>query len=223
MPFGGSDLLLQESVDYLQYEEFQALRRACDLKYEQGPKTDIAAWERDRDKLLWALMWVTGGRVSDVLEMTSDRFNFKEKTVTYLVKKRKSKQKRGKGKKEASEFWHTVSIDMETLAEVMDYIQTWDVKGPLFYVIWKKEKKVMSRQNVNKMLKKHSELVGLRHVHPHMFRHGLAMYLQGQGVPIEVIAYRLAHSSTRITLETYARMNAEQERNIIDSLEVKLR
>lgn len=207
----------------MKLEEFQALRRACDLKQEQGPKTETAEWERDRDKLLWALMWVTGGRVSDVLEMTSDRFNFKEKTITYLVKKRKSKQKSGKGKKEASEFWHTVSLDMETLAEVMDYIQTWDVKGPLFYVIWKKEKKIMSRQNVNKMLKKYAGLVGLRHIHPHMFRHGLAMYLQSQGVPVEVIAYRLAHSSTRITLETYARMNVNQEQNIIESLGVQLR
>lgn len=221
MPFGGSDLLLQESVDYLKPEEFQALRRACDLKFEQGPKTEVAAWERDRDKLLFALMWVTGGRVSDVIEMTSDRFNFKEKTITYLVKKRKSKQKRGK--KEASEFWHTVSIDMETLAEVMDYIQTWSVQGPLFYVTWRGEKKIMTRQNVNKMINKYSDLIGLRHVYPHMFRHGLAMFLQAQGVTIEAIAYRLAHSSTRITLETYARMNTEQERLGRESIGAKLR
>lgn len=42
-------------------------------------------------------------------------------------------------------------------------------------------------------------------------------------VDLPPIAYRLAHSSTRITLETYARMNTEQERLGRESIGAKLR
>jgi integrase len=54
-----------------------------------------------------------------------------------------------------------------------------------------------------------------------MYRHGLAMFLQGQGLYAEVRAYRLGHSSTQVTLGTYARLDALQERKILESIGVR--
>jgi integrase len=63
----------------------------------------------------------------------------------------------------------------------------------------------------------------MRRINPHMFRHGLAMYLQSQGVMAELIAYHLAHSSTAVTLSFYARIDATQERAMFESMNVRLR
>jgi integrase len=106
---------------------------------------------------------------------------------------------------------------METLSEVMDYIQTWSIKGLLFPST-RKSTKTLTRQAVNKKFNEYCAVAGLRHIHPHMVRHGLAMFMQARGVPAHEIAFRLAHSSTAITLATYARMSKDQEKQILDSL-----
>jgi hypothetical protein len=49
------------------------------------------------------------------------------------------------------------------------------------------------------------------------------MFMQVQGALAELIGFRLAHSSIAITLKTYARLDANQERNMLNSLGVKLR
>ena len=56
-----------------------------------------------------------------------------------------------------------------------------------------------------------------------MMRHGIAMHLQSQGVPAEAITHHLAHSSTSVTISTYARMSASQEKAILENLNVKFR
>jgi len=189
------------------------------MTYERSKKTENDEWIKDRDSLLLSLMWVTGGRIADCLTFTDYNLNIKERTITFTVKKRKVRDYKYEDPKP---FVHTVSLDNETLFEVLDYTRKWEIKGLLF-ASRRKSNKSLTRQAINKKLNEYSDLVGIRHIHPHMFRHGLAMFLQSQGVPIEVISFRLAHSSTRITLETYARMSASQERSIIESLGVRLR
>lgn len=217
IPFGNKNMVLAEPVDHIELHEVQALIRACDIAYENSKQTDNYRWIRDRDKLLLQMLWTTGARISDVLSLETSKINFKENSITFLVHKRRSKKKQTGG-----EFWHTISLDLRTLAEIMDYIQTWSVKGLLFSSTRTKQK-ILTRQAINKRLNELAALVHLRHIHPHMFRHGLAMHLQAQGVPAEVIAYRLAHSSTAITLQTYARMNLTQEKSILESLNVQFR
>jgi integrase/recombinase XerD len=212
VPRGGSDVILREEVEHAEFYEIESLKRACDLAYEKRSKTENYHWIRDRDKLLLTMLWATGARVSDVIEMATHQINFKEKNIRFLVHKRKSKKVKTGG-----EYWHTINIDMETLSEVMDYIQTWSIKGLLFPST-RKSAKTLTRQAVNKKFNEYCAVAGLRHIHPHMVRHGLAMFMQARGVPAHEIAFRLAHSSTAITLATYARMSKDQEKQILDSL-----
>jgi len=189
------------------------------MTYERSKQTENNEWIKDRDSLLLSLMWVTGGRVADCLTFRDSDLNIKERTITFTVKKRKVRDYKYEDPKP---FIHTVTLDNETLFEALEYTRKWGITGLLFPAR-KGSKNPLTRQAINKKLNEYSDLVGIRHIHPHMFRHGLAMFLQSQGVPIEVISFRLAHSSTRITLETYARMSATQERSIIESLGVRLR
>lgn len=215
IPYSNKNMVLAEPVDHIELFEVHALTRACDIAYERSKQTENYAWIRDRDKLLIQMLWATGARISDALNMNTSAINFKENTITFLVRKRRSKKAKTGG-----EFWHTISLDLKTLSEIMGYIQTWSIKGLLFPA--PSREKPLSRKLANKRLNELAALAHIRPIHPHMFRHGLAMHLQSQGVPVEVIAYRLAHSSTAITLQTYARMNAEQERAILDTLNVKI-
>ncbi len=212
-----SNLMLKKHVEYLTLAESESIKRAVDIVFERSNHTRNDAWIRDRDKLLLSLMWTTGARISDVLSFTDESINFTKKTATFLVKKRHDP--------EAPDglFWLELSLDMETLSELMAYIHTWSIHGYLFRPFML-SKKALTRQAVAKKIKQLAGIVGLpRDIHCHMFRHGLAMYMQGQGAYAEVIAYRLGHSSTAVTLGTYARLDANQERQILDNIGVRLR
>lgn len=217
VPFGGGDLLLKEQVDYLELHEVDSLKRACDIIYEQSKQTETDEWIRDRDKLLIQMLWSTGARVTDALDMVVYNFKFAERSAQFIVHKRKSKKVSTGG-----EFWHTIVMDSETLGEIMDYVQKWSVKKYLFPARKNADRR-LTRQAVNKKLNVYAEAVSMRHVHPHMFRHGIAKFLIGQGVPVEHVAYHLAHSSTAITLKTYARIGFKEEKSMIESLNIRFR
>lgn len=211
-----SDLMLQKPVDYITLQECEALKRACDIVFERSGHTENDEWMRDRDKLLFSMMWATGARITDVLNMNSDNIDFKNRTIRFIVKKRKDKTRAD------GQFWHNVTLDMETLSEIMDYMQTWSIKGVLFRS-YRGIAKPLTRQRINSKMNELCEAAGLRHLHPHMTRHGVAMHIQGQGAPVELISYHLAHSGTAITLSTYARLDAAQERRMMESLGVRIR
>jgi len=214
-----TDMVLQKPVDYLSHDDFESLKRACQIQYERSKQTENARWIRDRDYLLMSLMWVTGARITDCLSFSDAQINVKERSITFVVKKRKVKKNffdTGKP------FIHTIHLDNETMFEIMEYTRMWDIKGLLF-PSRRNSGKPLTRQAINKKLNQLTELIGMRHTHPHEYRHGAAMYLLSQGVPMYAISFRLAHSGTRITMDTYARMDSNAERNIIESMGVKLR
>ena len=217
VPFAKPNLLLQEQVDHASLAEVEALKRACDIAFEKTSKTDNYEWIRDRDKLLIAVLWASGSRISDALGMTKDKISYVDHSITFLVHKRKSKKKNTDGK-----FWHTITIDNFTISEIADYTNKWDMKGLLFPASLKGTKS-LTRQAVAIKLVKYGAIAGLRHIHCHMMRHGIAMHLQSQGVPAEAITHHLAHSSTSVTISTYARMSASQEKAILENINVKFR
>jgi integrase/recombinase XerD len=216
VPFNKTDIVLKKPVDYIKLEEAEAIKRACDIVYEKTSHSEGDTFTRDRDKLLLTVLWTTGARISDALAMSSEKINFKDRTITFLIKKRKNKDRKD------LQFWHTVTLDMDTLADLMGYIQTWSIKGLLFPA-YRKSKKHMTRQAVNIKLNQLTDLIGMKRVNPHQYRHGIAMYLQSQGVMAELIAYHLAHSSITVTLSFYARIDASQERQMFESMGVRLR
>jgi integrase/recombinase XerD len=219
VPLGESDILLQEEHDHITLEEVLALKRSCDIVYERSSKTENYHWIRDRDKLLFSLLWATGARVTDALNMKTTEISFTNNTIRFLVMKRKvhSKDKKKRKVEPPREFWHTITLDNRTLHEIADYSNTWGVKGLLFPSN-RHSAKPMTRQAVNLRLNEYCSVVGLRHIIPHLFRHGLAMRMQAANVPIEAISFRLAHSSTRVTLENYARLSASQEKALLDNI-----
>lgn len=221
IPYGNSNITLQEEVDHIKLYEVEALLRACDMAFERSIQSENYKWIRDRDKLLFTVLWSTGARVTDVLSMSTNGISYRDASIHFLVKKRKvyKKQKKGMPKGKPEPYWNTITLDPKTLGSIADYCNEWDVKGLLFPHIRGSDKPIV-RQSVNVALRKYCALVGIRQLHPHMFRHGIAMHMQSKGVPVEVISHHLGHADTKTTLEYYARLSASQEKMILESLNV---
>ena len=62
--------------------------------------------------------------------------------------------------KEVGEFWHQITVDMETLSEIMAYVHKWNMKGFLF-PSHLHSNKPLSRQAVSLKQDKLAEGIGL--------------------------------------------------------------
>jgi integrase/recombinase XerD len=65
------------------------------------------------------------------------------------------------------------------------------------------------------MVKQYAEEAGIEDIHPHKFRHGLAIHLLQQGVPIPVISARLGHASVYVTMSLYMKVTPEIQAEMV--------
>jgi integrase len=64
--------------------------------------------------------------------------------------------------------------------------------------------------NASKLFKNVARNAGIGDWHLHEFRHSAATFMLTQGVPLEVVADILGHSSIRITKDTYGHLTTER-------------
>ncbi|OEU74068.1 MAG: hypothetical protein BA864_06980 [Desulfuromonadales bacterium C00003093] len=202
--FPTSSVALLAPVDHITPEEKEELIGAVKFWWESAPRTERTDYIAARDILLIEWLWHTGMRVSDAVRIRFDDINTETETVRFIVSKRSRK----------TPFIHEIVLSKAMMFEVMKYRDRWQIVlnergGRLFPI---------TRQNVNKRLKTYCRTAGLPPTSAHKFRHGCAMNMLNQGVPPVEIAFRLAHSSTQVTENVYARMNVGIERKMLEGL-----
>ncbi|WP_298275304.1 site-specific integrase [Ferroplasma sp.] len=74
-----------------------------------------------------------------------------------------------------------------------------------------------TRQRTWEIVKSYGNKIGLS-LYPHMFRHGLAIYLLQHGVSDKIIARRLGHSSAATAIKYYMVINPEIEREALKGI-----
>jgi len=186
---------LNELPPHITYQQFNQLLDVVAEKYKTrkyGKKTQY--WIQ-RDKLFLRLLWETGGRVSDVCNLTTSDIDIQAKVINLRVKKTKK----------------TIVLPMtaETMLEIVAYIRQYNIQGRLFS---------FGRIEAWKRIREYGKMIGIDGLHPHMFRHGLAIHLLQNGVPIPVIASRLGHASIKTTLETYLVITPELQRKFVENV-----
>lgn len=164
-------------LGFLSREEVQAVLTA----------PDAATWCGRRDRIMLALLYNTGARVS---EMTAIR------VVDVTLAATSSLRLHGKGRKQ-----RTVPLWKKTTAEIRDWLKYADLRAeqPL---VPTRSGTPMTRTNVAERLtlavtaatKQCPQLAG-RRISPHSLRHTTAMHLLQAGVDITVIALWLGHES----------------------------
>ena len=154
--------------------------------------------EKFRDYLIIRLLWKTGLRVSEFVNMEVNWIDFDEKMITVF----------GKGRK-----WRTTPIDRESLMHLKRYLKDEGIDGGKIFNI--------TRQRAFQIIRKIAKEAGLKKkIHPHTLRHSYAInYLMKRG-NIRNLQLNLGHSNLNTTAQ-YLQVTAqdrkdEYEKIIID-------
>ena len=188
----------REPIEYLDEPEVEALL--------QLPKNANAADRRDQ--ALFALMFNTGARVQEVLDLSVSDVRLEPPYQVRLAGKG--------GKTRICPIWARTASLLRDLVERK--VETGDSSSPLFV---NRRGHKMTRFGVRYLLKKRVEqCVGAvpslreKRVHPHTLRHTTAVHLLKAGVDFATISQWLGHSTLVPTME-YARVDIDTKRQAL--------
>ena len=166
-----------------------------------------------RDKMLLILLFDTAIRASELQMIKICDISLETESPSIFI--------HGKGKKE-----RCVILNKKTAEHLRQYIIHYHgippkSDMPLFYSVIHGKINPISERNIERIVKKYADMIRLERpdipdsVYPHMLRRSRASGLYRDGVPIEMIAAILGHSSTETT-KIYAIPSVEQLRDAIE-------
>ena len=172
---------------------------------------DTATWAGQRDHALFTMLYNTGARVSEIIDLRIENLILDNSPAIHLM---------GKGRKQRTvPLWRSTVTVMRAWKRRMG--KTAD-SAPLFP---NRSGSAMSRSNVTQRLalaveaaaKQHPRLL-TRSISPHTFRHTTAMHLLQSGERIDVIALWLGHESPTTTHQ-YAEADLEMKQKALAKLQ----
>ena len=181
---------------HITFDQYKELRDKLEKKVYGTTATQQK--HKDRDLLLLTLLWETGGRITDICKMTLSMLDFSQKQINLYTRKRKKTI--------------SITISSDLLFELSQFVGKYQIKlsDPLIG---------LTRQRAHQIIKQIGNLINIR-LHPHMFRHGLALYLMGK-VPTSVISARLGHCNTAITQSLYQKVTPSIQKEFMKNIELR--
>lgn len=188
----------QETIKYLSKEGIKEILSLPKTSIENGV----------RDLAILTLLYDSGARVQELVNIKIKDIDFNKKTV-YLF---------GKGRKA-----RIVPLISQTIKILEKYIKIYNIPinsdNLLFY---NSQKEALTRMGITYIIKKYVSIAKNKNplefqinVTPHTFRHSKAMHLLESGVNLIYIRDFLGHESVTTT-EIYARANPENKRKAIE-------
>jgi site-specific recombinase XerD len=161
--------------------------------------TDVLSIINDskRDVVIFKILFYTGLRRSELINLKVKDINFKKGFLTVI----------GKGNKERE-----VPIHQSVLQDIEEYITSHCIKDYLFPSKRFKDKPMTTR-NLNLIVSHWIDKAGFKGITPHRYRAHLATLLYRRGVDIKVIQDILGHESVNTT-NIYTKSNLS--RNLKD-------
>lgn len=155
-----------------------------------------------KSRLIVSLLYSTGLRVSELVNLKISDLNLADKTGWV---------RRGKGSKDR------LFVMSENLAEELkEYIE---MKGKDNEYLFSKGKPLTTR-NIQKIIKGARHRAGInKKTTPHTLRHSFATHLLEQGIDIRVIQAMLGHSSLSTT-QVYTHISSEQLKKVKNPFDV---
>ncbi|WP_022670264.1 site-specific tyrosine recombinase/integron integrase [Hippea alviniae] len=141
----------------------------------------------DRDGLIVRLMYASGLRISEIVNLKISDIMFESGFVKV----------KGKGNKE-----RFVPVDLKTINAIRHYIESFrkQIKGYANsdYLFISNRGKPFSRQGLWKIIKKRFNRLGYN-IHPHMLRHMFATHMIENGANIRAVQEMLGHENITTT------------------------
>lgn len=158
-----------------------------------------------RNRLMFELMYASGLRVSEVVDMKVNDINLNERLI--LV--------HGKGSKERLAFFYPELID-----RIKDYLNS--VRPELMnqlehdFVFVNARGNPITARGIQYALDMQGKKAGLRQkVHPHMLRHSFATHLLDNGANLRVVQSLLGHESLSTT-QIYTHVSQEKLKKVYE-------
>lgn len=148
-----------------------------------------------RNKAILEVMYATGARISEVINLELNQIDFEECIIRVM----------GKGKKE-----RIIPLDDVAIEALDNYINNYRpflIKNETCnYVFLNKNGEKISRQMIFKILKNLANKVGItKEISPHTLRHSFASNLLNNGADLRVIQELLGHENLETT-EIYSHL-----------------
>ncbi len=140
-----------------------------------------------RDAAILELMYATGIRVSELVDLTLEQYYEDEMFIRVI----------GKGNKE-----RLIPFGNYAKNAVNEYLQERKLKNKVnnSFLFLSNQNKKISRQSIWKMIKKYAKMAGInQEITPHTIRHTFATHLLNNGVDLRVIQELLGHSDISTT------------------------
>jgi site-specific recombinase XerD len=186
-------------LHFLSREEMQAIVDA----------PDSSTWSGHRDRVLFATLYNTGARVSEIIQLIRSQVSARDTSIMI----------HGKGRKQRD-----VPLWKSTAAEIRQWLDCIDTapETPLFPnrtggPLTRSGVEYRLRLAVKKGAKNCLSLQG-KSVSPHTLRHTTAMHLLQSGVDISVIALWLGHESPKTT-HLYIEADLAMKERALEKLE----
>lgn len=173
----------RKQVTFLHYDEVLRLLEQIDINAESGL----------RDRAILELLFSSGLRVSELVNLNRDHINTKRRE--FMV--------RGKGQKDRPVFISQAAADW--VDKYLDERQ--DTLAPLFISYSKNVEastsgdfRRLTARSIQRMVSKYARLAGItKHVSPHTMRHSFATDLLMNGADLRSVQNMLGHSNISTT------------------------
>lgn len=191
--------IARKQVTFLHYDEVARLLETISTDSEDGL----------RDRAIIELLFSSGLRVSELVNLNRDHVNTKRRE--FMV--------RGKGQKDRPVF-----IGEATAARVEDYLAArLDNLPPLFLSYSRNntastsgDYRRLSARSIQRIINKYAKLAGItKHVSPHTMRHSFATDLLMNGADLRSVQVMLGHSNISTT-QVYTHVTDEHLREVYE-------
>lgn len=190
---------VRKQVTFLYFDEVQRMLEAIDTGDEQGL----------RDRAIIELLFSSGLRVSELVNLNRDHINTKRRE--FMV--------RGKGQKDRPVFVGEVAAE-----HVNEYLAVRIDNLPPLFLSYSRNNlsstsgdyRRLSARSIQRMISKYARLAGItKHVSPHTMRHSYATDLLMNGADLRSVQTMLGHSDISTT-QVYTHVTDEHLREVYE-------
>lgn len=183
----------------LNENEILSLITAMDNTGDECYLSETSEFLRLRNKVILALLYSSGLRVSELVTLHSDSIDLSDRTIRI----------RGKGEKD-----RIVLFDQQTKELLERYLKVRGYESD--YLFLNRSGNHLTPRYIQMMIKDYAKAAGIKKkVTPHILRHSFATHLLKNGVDIRAIQQLLGHSNLSTT-QIYTSVDMHTLKNVYD-------
>lgn len=173
--------------------------------------------KNQRDKVLVGILFECALRVSEAIGLTIDDFKFIMDRKILIVDHNDPENKDAALKNNSTGIVIVPEyLQEEIIKYINEVVAVHDTNYFFFNLYGNTKNKPMRRNNVESLIKKLGKKIGIEGLHPHQFRHGLAVDMLQNGCPMEQIKDTLRHRNIDTTANIYAEYNFKAKKEMME-------